>query len=472
MTSTNRASLWLVLAGVAVAVATVWVTTREPALGVALTVVILSAIWAARQPRRVAVTLAFLTALFPKAGLKIGDFPLPVFLFGLVAAVILAVLTRPRKPHSPIAVVLLILWLAFVVSRAIVLAGASLSGALAFAAWTAGPVFILFIATMSTDVQQQFVRAVEIGFVCSVGYGAIQLFGGVEGTAVPGLTYAFGDDLTEKNNVIYSETGPDYSKIPSTYQNGNIYGLVAAGMFALALNRVVRQHGSRFDFVLLAASCAAIALSGSRTAIVAAVAVAIVVFLSSGRVGRKLSIVMVVSAVAAAIVTLQPGLVDRYSIDDVLDSGGAGRTEMWRAALATTPLGDYWLGAPTDPGLEGWLGLVLRLGLLGIALLVAIVAVLVRGRTELRLPLLVLAVGAILDSSYLLFPTWFLFAAVAIKAGGVSRALSDHGARGETRSVRQSASTALNPVSHTPRSVSKPSPHLRSVAPELRRNHS
>lgn len=455
----KRAGSWLVVAGMVVVVATVWLTTVEPAFGVATAALVLAGAWAARQPHRAAVTLAFLTALFPKAGVKIGDFPLPVFLFGLVVAVLLAVVTKPTKPHSPWAVVLLILWLAFVAARAIVLAGVSLPGALAFAAWTAGPIVVLFIATASNDPQRRFVRAIEVGFVCSVGYGIVQLIGGVQSTAVPGLTYAFGDDLTEKNNVIYSETGADYSKIPSTYQNGNIYGLVAAGMFALALHRVVRHRGGRFDFVLLAASCAAIALSGSRTAIVAAVIVAVVVFLSSGRIGRKLAIVVVVVAVAVAAVALQPGLLDRYSVDDVLDSGGAGRTEMWRLALAATPGEDYWIGAPIDPGLEGWLGFVLRIGFVGTVLLVAVVAVLVRDRREMWLPILVLVVGAILDSSYLLFPTWFLFAALSARSS-------------EPPPLAQIAPQAERPMSSQRTSAPDPSTVRRSIAPALRRDHS
>lgn len=420
--------------GIAVTVALAAVISIRPVVGIAVAVLLISAVWAAFKPGPAAVTLAFLTALFPKAGVKIGDFPFPVFLLGLVVAVLLAVRSGERRPHGPVVNVVLVLWLAFVLVRAAIIGQSSVSGAIAFIAWTAGPTVLLYVATQSAVGHPKFARAIEMGFLVSVVYGVVQLVGGVQATAVPGLTYAYGDDLTQKNNVIYSDTGTDYSKIPSTYQNGNIYGLVAAAFFGLVLSRVIKGRARPFDIVLLVGSCGAIALSGSRTAIVAAVFVGLLVYFSSGKVARKLGVLLLVVFAAVVVVALQPGLLSRYSIDDLLDSGGAGRSQMWRTALRDTPLHDYWIGAATDPNIEGWLGMLLRIGVVGVALLALVVFLLLRERRYMGLAIVVLGIGAVLDSSYLLFPTWFLFAALCVhKVGSDDRAVVEIDAAGRQR---------------------------------------
>lgn len=405
----------LLSVGAAFTIAIAVAASANPALGVAALVVVLFIPWCIARPQTAAYVLAFLTAAFPKAGFKLGDFPLPVFLFGLIFAVLLLGLRRKLVPIGTLATILTLGWVVFVSARTLLLYTTSgFGGAAAFAAWTAGPVILLYLAARQPQADIKFRKSIEWGFLVSVAFGIVQLVGGVERTAVAGLTYAYGDDLTQKHNIIYNDSGvADYSKIPSTYQNGNIYGLVAAGIFAMALSRIVRRHGSRLDYVLVLGASLAIALSGSRTAIIAAALVVLIIVLRGGHLGVKLGIIVLLGVVAVTVVALQPGLVDRYSIDDVIDSGGSGRSAMWALGLATHPASDFWIGARVDPGIEGWLGMLLRIGWVGVLLLAAVVSALCRGRKQLTLPLIVLTVGAIIDSSYLLFPTWFLFAALA-----------------------------------------------------------
>ncbi len=405
----------LLAVGSALTLAIVLAITTNPIWGIAALIVVLSVPWCIARPQAAAYVLAFLTAAFPKAGFKLGDFPLPVFLFGLIFAVILLGLRRKLVPVSAVTTVLTLAWVVFVISRTITLYETTgFGGAAAFAAWTGGPVVLLYLAVRQPQPDVRFRKSIEWGFLLSVVFGLVQLLGGVEKTAIAGLTYAYGDDLTQKHNIIYNDSGvADYSKIPSTYQNGNIYGLVAAGIFAMALSRIVRRTGSRLDYLLVLGTSLAIALSGSRTAIIAAAAVVLIIVLRGGRLGVKLGIAALLGVVASVVIALQPGLVDRYSIADVIDSGGAGRSAMWTMGLATHPAYDFLVGAPVDPGIEGWLGMLLRIGWVGVALLGIVVAALCRGRKQLALPLVVLVIGAVIDSSYLLFPTWFIFAALA-----------------------------------------------------------
>lgn len=385
----------------------------SPALGLAAIVLLGFTMWAAYRPYAAACALAFLSAAFPKAGIKVADFPLPVFLVGLAVALVLAGVRQQRTVHSVPTTLLVGLYLVFVAVKTLTFLQLSVGTAAAFAAWTIGPVVLLYLATQTRRDDRRFQTWMERGFLLAVAYGLVQLFAGVEETAVPGLTHALGDDLTQKNNVIYASVGEDYSKIPSSYQNGNIFGLVAATFFAMALARVANRSGRAGDFLLLGGSALAIALSGSRTAIVAAGVGAVVVLFRGGHVGRKVLAVAVLLGVAFVVIRVQPGLAERYSLDNLLASGGAGRSDMWQRAIATHPLVHFVLGAPIDPQVEGGVGMLLRIGLVGVALLVACVAVLLRRMPTLRLPALVLLVGAVLDSSYLLFPTWFLLAAYA-----------------------------------------------------------
>jgi len=385
----------------------------SPVIGVALLSVLVFVVWAIRKPHAAACTMAFLTAAFPKAGVKVADFPFPVFLLGLILAVLLMGVGQRKHQHSAPVTVVVGLYLLLVASRTLVFFTENLATAAAFAAWAAGPIVLLYIATRRTRADLSFRRAIERGFILAVAFGIVQLVGGIEATAIPGLTHALGDDITLKNNVINTGVGDEYSKIPSTYQNGNIFGLVAATFFAMALARLAARNASRNDYVLLVASVVAIALSGSRTAIIAAAFAFVVVLLRGGNVGKKIAALAMIVLIGVIVLQVQPGLAQRYSIADLTATGGAGRSDMWRSYSALMSPSDYIFGLPDFLIVEGWLGILMQIGVVGVGLLIAAVLLLSRGRRDLLLPLGVLLIGAVVDSSYRLFPTWFLLAAMA-----------------------------------------------------------
>jgi len=397
----------------AVAVVLLTVTTLvSPVVGVGLLAVLLFACWAVFRPLSAACAIAFLASAFPKAGVKVAGFPFPIFLFGLLVAVALVAGYAHRVRLPVLTQVVVGAYLTVVVVRALVIAESGAAGVFAFVAWAILPMVVLFLMIpVSSDVVR-FRRAFEYGFVFSVVYALAQLAFGIERIAVPGLTHAFGDDIANKHNVIFSDSGADFSKIPSTYQNGNIYGLVAAFFFAAALKRIVARQASRLDWTVAIGAILAIAVSGSRTAIIAAGVAALVIFLQRGSVGRKLAIVVAVVGALALVVAIQPGLVERYSIDSITESGGAGRASQWAARLAPLSPSEILFGTSERILAEGWVGFILQIGLVGIVFLVLAAIALLRVKRDWIVPFLVLAIGALVDSSYQLFPTWFIPAAM------------------------------------------------------------
>jgi hypothetical protein len=366
------------------------------------------------RPATAALVLAFLTALFPKAGIKAGGFPFPIFLFGLLIAVGITALGRKRTRHAFSTTWVFIAFLGLMAIRALMIVLTdSLSDTVAFLAWSTVPITMLYVGTQQDGDDPNFRRAIELGFIVAVGYALIQLFFGVERVAIQGLTYAYGDDLSQKHNLIYSRSGEDFSKIPSTYQNGNIFGLVAAVFFALALARIARHRESRLDYLLLVGAVLAIGLSGSRTAVLAALAAFFLTYLSQGAIGRKIAISMVIIAGIWVVLTFQPGLLERYSVESATAGGGSGRLAAWGNDLRTMTPFDFLFGTGSFRRTEGWLGVVQQIGFIGIGALVFLAWRMALRRPYLDLPLLVLFVGAIIDSSYQFFPTWFLLAALA-----------------------------------------------------------
>ena len=404
-------ALRLVGAGIGAIGATV-LPVANPGAGLGALVLILFLAWAFARPYQAACVLAFLTAAFPKAGIKLDGFPFPVFLFGLLFAMVLIAMKKKIVNHTALATLATVLFIFWALFRAAIFASSGIGTVAAFLAWSAIPLVMLYLATRIQDNMFSFRRSIEKGFLLAVGYAMLQFAFSIEATAIPGLTYALGDDLTQKHNVIYGGDG-DYSKIPSTYQNGNIFGLVAAAFLALAIQRIIRRAGTPMDTLVLLASGAAIAVSGSRTAIVASVLAIALLFLVTGVLKTKVRVVIILGLAVSAVVAFQPQLLDRYSLANLQESGGAGRSDMWALALSNlTPL-EHWFGSETFILTEGWLGVVMQIGVIGIILMCVAIAFLLKRRPGFGIAVFVLLIGVVIDSSYRFFPTWFLVAALA-----------------------------------------------------------
>lgn len=358
--------------------------------------------------------VGFLTALFPKSGIKIGDFPFPFFLFGLIGAVFILLLISPRRKHAAPALISLLMLILWCGVRAVVLEPtAGVAGIAAFLAWSVIPAVILYASTQIIRADRRFTDSIELGFIFASGYAVLQQFFGIETLSIPGLTIAFGDSYDNKHNIIFSDTVEDFSKIPSTYQNGNILGVAAAVFLLVSAQRILRRVATTHDLVLFVGSAVAALLSGSRTAVVTVVIGGVVLALRGGSVGRKLAIAGAVVLAYITVLSIQPGLIERYSLDNLQSSGGGGRLRIWSSALSTMDFWDVVFGTGRYRLAEGGVGMIQQIGLVGIGLLIVFVFLVTKQRREWRFIYLMLLLAGILDSSYTLFPTWFLPAALA-----------------------------------------------------------
>lgn len=399
--------------GAAVTAVLAGVTAMSPTYAVAGLAGAVVLVAALLRPLQVAYLFGFLAAAFPKAGVKIDGFPFPVFLFGLVIAVALLFATQPKRRPRTAVLVAVGAWLTFVGARTVLLLDEGAGSVFAFAAWAALPVVLLGMTTALVAVPPRWMRSFQWGFLVSAAYAVVQLVGGVTQTAIPGLTFAAGDDLADKHNTIYVTGGVDFSKIPSTYQNGNIYGITAAVFLVFALVRLLRGRGTKLDSLVVLAAVMAIGLSGSRTAIIAAGVPILVMLLRRGSLRWRLGIVTITVVAVLAVFTLRPGLAQRYTVDSVISSGGSGRTRIWADYLAQMRPGDFVFGMSDILGIpDGWVGVVIQIGYVGAVLLAIAVFALTRVRREWGLVLVVLVIGALIDSTYITFPTWFLPAAL------------------------------------------------------------
>jgi len=389
---------------------------------------------AINRPESAALLLTTLTVAFPKAGIKVGDFPFPVFLFGMIVAITILYAKRPRTPLNRWLPLVLVGYVAIVLARALVAAEYSATATFGLLAWAALPIILFFLSTQLTTSADQLRRFAYYGFIIAGVYGLLQVAFGVDAIAIQGLTFASGDDLSAKNNTIFADDGTTSTKIPSTYQAGNIFGMVSVLFLAVGLLQVVQRRASaRIDLVVCALALISIGTSGSRTAIIAAFVAIAIILVKFGRIGQIVGAAFGFVAIATVLVILQPALVRRYSFDLAFSDGGSGRTTLWAEALRhLSPLEILFGMNVWQFQTEGWVGAIQQLGLVPLLVLCGIAVALSRRRFEKNVVLAVLLVGLIIDSSYLLFPTWFIPSLLVAGSAGVA-----------TSSSRKTGSTEL-----------------------------
>src|SRR5665648_865200 len=188
---------------------------------------------------------------------------------------------------------------------------------------------LLYLGTRVELPDLRWRLAMEKGFIVAAGFGLAQWAFGIEQTKIPGLTIALGDTYATKNDVIFTGDGQNISKIMSTYQNGNIFGVVAAVFLIVSIARISDRKAARHDWLLFFSSGLAVSLSGSRTALVVAVVGIVLVFMRRGNMANKLWVGVGVVVSYGMVVWLEPALASRYTIGNLVASGGAGRTLIW-----------------------------------------------------------------------------------------------------------------------------------------------
>jgi hypothetical protein len=361
--------------------------------------------------------------------MRLGSFPIPFFLFALLLALaIVLFLDWSRSRHIPPLTVtvasLAVVWLGV---RLIMLVG---SGApppvlLALTGWYALPAIILAFAGRQPSGPGEITRRGAWGTVLDLGmiwvglFAFVQLIFGVNETQIPGLTIAWGDTYESKTLTVFSPTG-EFTKIPSTYHNGNILGVVAGFFLVTTIQRVLRSHNrKRYDILLIVLTTAMTLLAASRSVFLAVVIPVLFVLVTRGFAGRRILLFAAGIIITLAVLVAQPGLADRFSLESLFEPTGAGRTLYWEEVLGRHSVSQLLIGTSDwyrgsqilGAGLaEGVVGILQQVGVIGLVLIVTLAVAVTRPpwMREWRAPLLVLGIAAVIDSSYLVFPTLFL----------------------------------------------------------------
>lgn len=389
---------------------------QAPLYVIAVMSTVLVALVAIAGPALVLPAVAFLSTAVPKAGVSFGGLPLPVMMFALIGiAPLLRAQAKPAGRHGFRLGVLALVWLAYRMA-ALYVDGGMLRDVAALAGWYGLPLVLLMagppLGSLREPMSRTWSRALEGGILFACGFSVVQQLGGIERTAIPGLTRAVGVDYSAK--PLLFEGG---SKIPSSYQNGNILGVVTALFFVTSAERALRGRGTRRDTVIMAATALATLLSGSRTAVMGLVVAVAVLVLRSGIRRRAIALIGLFGAVIGTALALSPPLGRRLFGTTASDAALAQRTDGWSSVLdSASPLelltgGSAWAHPLEPPGqVEGLLGAVQQVGIIGMVLFIGmfIVATSPAHLRRWRLLLLPVVVSLAVDSAYLVFPTLFL----------------------------------------------------------------
>lgn len=374
---------------------------------------------------------AFITVVgliaFPKAGIKAGDIPIPIFL-GFVTLGSIVFLLRMRSRLTPAFTVgVLALWATAMAT--LEFRGSQTLAARALSAYWITSLLILaglLRAIRSGDLdeglQKILHRSVAFALTIVFFFGVGQYMMGIEWLQVPGLTIAFGDSYAAK--PLLFEGGV---KVPSTYQNGNLLGIVAACLMWYFV--LVRR--TRVSLVFVAMAIILVVISGSRSAILALIATAFFYFVVKSRPLAVVGACFLAGAGSLLLGQVAPSLGARYAIGSIFQSGAGGRDLQWAYWWKHLNLNQLLFGDPqwrvqgagagvSEHALvEGLPGIIQQVGLIGVALLIVVICIAVsgafkRGYGYVLLPVLF---ASVIDSSYESFPvlwTSFLLASLAL----------------------------------------------------------
>ena len=389
-----------------------------PLVAAALTALVAVAAAAIASPVAFVAMAALFSTAVPKAGYVVGGFPLPVMMPALFLAALLLRWRTTATPFARLGARLAVIALAWLAYRLLILRldGGNVGDALALAGWYGLPILLLLLGPALGSLRgrdgARWVSRLETGILFACGFSVVQQLLGLEQTAIPGITRAVGVDYSAKPLLFAGGT-----KIPSTYQNGNVLGVVTGFFFLVAAERVLGGRGRTRDGLIMAATAVATVLSGSRTVVFGLAIGMAVLVLRLGLSRRTIAVFAMGGCVLVGVLALSPALADRLIGTTPSDPALTQRTTGWQSVLRVTPVSELVTGGPVwaqhraDPGqAEGLVGAIQQVGLVGVALLVGVFFA-ATSSPELRrwrLILIPVVVSLVVDSAYLVFPTLFL----------------------------------------------------------------
>lgn len=194
--------------------------------------------------------------------------------------------------------------------------------------------------------QQTALKILAISLIIVGVYALIQRIVGIVHTAIPGVTYTFGQDLSAKPIGYGMAASGEAQKMPSTYQNGNGAGLFYAMGIPILLAWVPSSSKHKvLKIVAVFGGCVGLLLSGSRSIMIPFVLFLIVLLvLVKNKLSYRNQMLFFSSlmfiATAGIVYLLQSDnqflqqLYTRYINQTLSDPTGAGRTSQFVAAFA------------------------------------------------------------------------------------------------------------------------------------------
>ena len=214
----------------------------------------------------------FFNIWFPKAGIKLSEIPLTVgnvflaitFFFWAMKKVM-----NRRMKINKIGYILIILMLYSFIKYLLI--GEFVKNIGYIIPLEVYPLmFIIAYDTIDTKEKlQKVIKVICFGFFFICIYALLQYVLGIEKVCIPGLTVNLSDYTTyganwylQKNNNNSSEIG---TKIISTFQNGNLYGVNALLIYPIVYGYLKKENKSFFMYVSLALFVICVFLSLSRS---------------------------------------------------------------------------------------------------------------------------------------------------------------------------------------------------------------
>jgi hypothetical protein len=315
------------------------------------------------------------TLLFPKAGLNYGGVPLTMNLL-LVAIVIIGYslsFFHKIRLYSFVIVSLMIPWyfLVSVRSNSLIESKTLRFGSIYW--FLIAPIFWIVVEILVRNNRYISQKLVVNCSLLAALFGLGQYFFGLNFLKISGLTIAWGDSYDRKNLSLFESATEVGSKIPSTFQGGNIWGQCSSLILIwVIVFQIWNVYQSKImKIVTLVAPIVGVALSLSRTALVASTLTVLLFAIGnskySARIFSGIFVIMTLS------VFFLPTIFDRYSVSSL--SNSAGRAEQWKTGLDNYSILDWLFGRSSmSPGsafhMEGLLGLFGQVGIIGFLMMV------------------------------------------------------------------------------------------------------
>ncbi|WP_055426844.1 O-antigen ligase family protein [Bifidobacterium aesculapii] len=288
------------------------------------------------------ILFQIVTMMFPKAGVQAGGVPLTLNLV-LLAAVIV------RNPNQTMLAIQKIKPVGYL--YAVLLVFGAISLILSVGHWKlfkiaemitvlASPLAIVFASRMNAE---KMLRITCIALILVDLYAVVQFAVGIVSTAVPGLTYTYGQSITSKSlGYGYGSGGADSAnKMPSTYTNGNYLGIFDVLGIALMLAwRPLTKWWRASRIIAIVLGAIGLMLCGSRSIVIPFILVCVFLVVQRYRSwprrmkGTYLAIGLVgLAIIVVYLAVFQSNMINhffnRIVVQTAGDSTGAGRTVQW-----------------------------------------------------------------------------------------------------------------------------------------------